>query len=151
MEPAAPTPIARLHRRMHRAAVRRHAVAINVVVAVGGALGALARFALVETLPHRAGEWPWATFAANLIGALLLGVVAARLMESRPPSAYRAPLLATGLCGALTTFSAFQVEALALVDDGHAGTALAYVGVSVALGLVAVIVGSRIGRRRGPR
>lgn len=144
MDPATPTAIARLHLRLHREAVRRHALAINAAVAIGGALGALARFGLLETLPHRAGEWPWATFAANLIGALLLGIVAARLMESRPPSAYRGPLLATGLCGALTTFSTFQVEALSLADGGHAGLAIAYVGTSIALGLVCVAMGSRL-------
>lgn len=151
MEPTPPTPVERLHRRLHREAARRHALAINFAVFVGGALGALARFGLLEAIPPGPGEWPWATFTANLAGALLLGVVAARLIERRPPSTYRAPLLATGVCGSLTTFSTFQIEALVLGRDGHPAMAAAYVVVSIALGLACVSAGTRIARARGGR
>jgi CrcB protein len=146
VEPTSPTRLERVHRRLHREAARRHAAAINVAVFAGGALGALARFWLLKALPPGPGEWPWATFIANLGGALLLGVVAARLIERRPPSTYRAPLLATGVCGALTTFSTFQIEVLVLGRDGHAAMAGAYVLVSIALGLACISAGTRIAR-----
>jgi CrcB protein len=151
VESTSPTRRERLHRRLHRAAARRHALAVNAGVFAGGALGALARFGLLEAIPPQPGEWPWATFIANLAGALLLGVVAARFIESRPPSRYRAPLLATGVCGALTTFSTLQLEALVLGRDGHTAMAAAYVLVSIALGLACISAGTRLARARGGR
>ena len=56
--------------------------------------------------------WPWVTFAVNVAGAFLLGYFATRLQERLPLSAYRRPLLGTGFCGALTTFSTMQLELL---------------------------------------
>lgn len=95
------------------------------------------------------GAWPWATLAANLAGSALLGWLWARLSES-PGDLWR-PLLGTGFCGGLTTFSAFQVEALALAADGHAVLAAAYVVVSLGLGMACAVAGTRFGRRGGSR
>ena len=78
----------------------------------GGVIGALARLGLVEALAPTPGEWPWATFIANIAGALALGYFTTRLQERLPLSAYRRPFLGTGLCGALTTFSTMQLELL---------------------------------------
>jgi len=110
----------------------------------GGALGALARAGLAEAVPHAHGAWPWATLAANLAGALLLGWAVTRL----PPDSYRRPFLGTGLCGALTTFATLQLELLQLLDDGAWGLAAAYVAVSLAGGLAAVRLGVALARRR---
>ena len=76
-----------------------------VAIFAGGVLGAVDRAAAGDLLGHESGEWPWATFAVNVAGAALLGYFATRLQERLPLSAYRRPLLGTGLCGALTTFS----------------------------------------------
>ena len=81
-----------------------------VAVFVGGFVGALARLWLIEALPEGPLEWPWATFLANIVGAFALGWFATRLQERLPVSAYRRPLLGTGFCGALTTFSTMQLE-----------------------------------------
>jgi CrcB protein len=113
----------------------------------GGAIGALARYGLVEALPHDAGTWPWATFAVNIAGALALGYLTTRLQERLPPSAYRRPLLGTGLCGALTTFSTMQVELLQMLDDGDATLAAGYAAASLGAGLLAVAATTNLVRR----
>lgn len=106
-------------------------------VFAGGVAGTLARAGLVEAWPPQPGHWPWATFAANVAGSLLLGWVLAGERHHR--------LLGTGLCGALTTFSTFQLELLHMLDDERVALALAYAAASVAAGLLAVGLG---GRRR---
>jgi fluoride exporter len=113
----------------------------------GGAVGALARAALVEWLPPHAGRWPWATFAVNVAGAFLLGYFATRLQERLPLSAYKRPLLGTGLCGALTTFSTMQLEMVRMLDRGSLALALGYAGASVVAGFAAVWIATAMVRR----
>ena len=115
-------------------------------VFAGGFLGAIARAALVEALPHAPGEWPWATFIVNVAGAFALGYVVTRLHERLPLSAYRRPLLGTGFCGALTTFSTLQLELLRMLDDGHAVLALAYAAISLTAGFLAVAAATNLVR-----
>jgi CrcB protein len=115
---------------------------------VGGAIGALARYGLAEALPHDAGTWPWATFAVNIAGALALGYLTTRLQERLPPTAYRRPLLGTGLCGALTTFSTMQVELLQMLDDGRAGLAAGYAAASISAGVLAIAATTNLVRAR---
>lgn len=113
----------------------------------GGSLGALARVLLVELLPQSGSEWPWATFWANVGGTFLLGYFATRLQERLPVSAYRRPLLGTGFCGALTTFSAVQIELLGMLDAGRTGLAAAYIAASVVAGLGAARIATGMVRR----
>jgi CrcB protein len=120
---------------------------IGLAVAAGGAIGALMRMALDEALPVQAGRWPWATFIANAAGCAMLGYLATRLLERLPPSTYRRPLLGTGVCGALTTFSTLQVEAIRLERGGHAALATGYVAASIALGFAALAVATALVRR----
>jgi CrcB protein len=114
---------------------------------VGGAVGALARAGLVEWAPPRAGHWPWVTFAVNVAGAFLLGYFATRLQERLPLSAYKRPLLGTGLCGAFTTFSTMQVELLRMFDRGAVGLGLGYALASVLAGFAAVWLATGLVRR----
>jgi CrcB protein len=125
----------------------RHDVREIAAIFAGGAAGAVARAVLEEALPVTPGEWPWATFTVNVVGAFLLGYLVTRLQERLPLSSYRRPLLGTGLCGALTTFSTMQVEAFEMVDGGYHGLAAAYLGASVAAGFLAVAVATSIVRR----
>ncbi len=81
---------------------------------------------LAELLPTEPGRWPWGTFVANIAGCVLLGYAGTRLMERLPPSTYRRPFVGTGVCGGLTTFSAFQLEVVELGRDGHVALAAAY-------------------------
>lgn len=112
----------------------------------GGVLGALARVALAETA-LAGSDWPWATFAANVGGALMLGYFSTRLQERLPLSSYRRPLLGTGLCGALTTFSTMQVELLGMLDADRYGLALAYASASLAAGYAATHLATAAVRR----
>jgi fluoride exporter len=113
----------------------------------GGVIGALVRLGLVEALPSTPGQWPWATFVANVAGALALGYFTTRLQERLPLSAYRRPFLGTGLCGALTTFSTVQLELLQMLDYGEGGLAAGYAAASVAAGLLAIALTTNLVRR----
>ncbi len=114
---------------------------------LGGALGAALRTGLEELAPVHPGQWPWVTFAVNVLGCLLLGYFVTRLQERLPITAYRRPLLGTGFCGALTTFSTFQLELLRLLDHGRLGLAAAYAAASIAAGFAGVALGTAIVRR----
>jgi CrcB protein len=118
-----------------------------VAIFVGGFLGAIARVVLVELLPRSGTEWPWATFIVNVAGTFLLGYFATRLQERLPLSAYRRPLLGTGFCGALTTFSTVQVEVLGMLDADQLGLAAGYVAASVVAGLGAMRIATGMVRR----
>ncbi|HET8950640.1 MAG TPA: fluoride efflux transporter CrcB [Solirubrobacteraceae bacterium] len=117
-------------------------------ILAGGAAGALGRAGVAEALPHAAGEWPWATFGVNLAGAALLAWLTTRLSEMIAPTRYWRLLIGTGFCGALTTFSTFQVETIQLADDGHAPLALAYVTASLAAGMTLAAAATVAARRR---
>jgi fluoride exporter len=118
-----------------------------LAIACGGALGALARVWLAQALPASPGSWPWATFAVNMAGALMIGYFVTRLQERLPVSTLRRPLLGTGLCGALTTFSTVQIELLRMIDQHHLGLALGYLAASLIGGYFAVFASSAAVRR----
>lgn len=120
----------------------------TVSILLGGAAGALARAGLAEALPHAPGRWPWATFSVNLAGALLLAWLTTRLTEMVSPTRYWRFLLGTGLCGALTTFSTFQVETIGLVNDGHVALAAGYAAASLAGGIAVAVGATVVARRR---
>ncbi|MET0765710.1 MAG: fluoride efflux transporter CrcB [Blastococcus sp.] len=116
-----------------------------LLAALGGVLGALARWAVATALPHSPDGWPWATLLVNLTGCLLLGVLTAVVTVRLPEAAWPRPFLAVGVLGGFTTFSAFAVEIVELVDAGAAVLAAGYVLASVVGGIVAVAVGARAG------
>jgi CrcB protein len=110
-------------------------------VALGGALGALARYGISGWVYDRLGEaFPWGTFVVNVLGCLLLGLVIRWLQVSSVSPALR-PFLTIGLLGAFTTFSTFSFETVALLQEGQWLRAGLYAGGSVALGLIAMVAG----------
>jgi CrcB protein len=113
----------------------------------GGFAGAIARALVFEALPHTVATWPWATFAVNVSGAFALGIFTTRLQERLPLSAYRRPLLGTGLCGAFTTFSTMQLELLEMLDADRVALAAGYAAASVAAGFLAVALATNLTRR----
>jgi CrcB protein len=116
-------------------------------VFAGGAIGTLARAGLATVAASDPGRWPWPTFIVNIVGAFLLGYFATRLLERLPVSSYRRPLLGTGLCGGLTTFSTMQVETIKMLEHHHYGLAIGYTVASIAAGLVAVYIATAMVRR----
>lgn len=115
-------------------------------VFAGGVAGALARVGFSQAFVAGDTSWPWAVFAINLSGALLLGYLVTRLQERLPLSTYRRQLLATGFCGAYTTFSTLQLELLNMWNAHRYGLAAAYIGASVICGYVAVHVSTAVTR-----
>ena len=113
-----------------------------LLAALGGALGALARWGIAELLPSSPAGWPWATLLVNLTGCLLLGALFAVLVARAPEARWPRPFLAVGVLGGFTTYSAFAVEVVRLTEAGAVVTAGAYVLVSVVGGVVAVAAGT---------
>jgi fluoride exporter len=116
-------------------------------VFAGGALGTVARTALSTLAVPDPAAWPWPTFTVNIVGAFLVGYFTTRLLERLPLSSYRRPVLGTGLCGGLTTFSTMQVETLRMIEHGHWALATAYTVTSIVLGLLAVHLATAVVRR----
>lgn len=114
----------------------------------GGVVGALIRVGLAEAASTGPGQWPWATFAVNMVGALLLGYFFG-LFRDHPEESLRHPFLATGICGTLTTFSTMQLEFYEMVDGGYLGLAAAYAAITIAAGYLFLRLGIGIERRQG--
>ena len=113
----------------------------------GGALGTLARAGLAEAFPHSATAWPWPTFGVNVVAAFLLGYFVTRLQERLPLSSYRRPLLGTGLCGGLSTFSTMQVEILKMLSAHAWGLAVGYIAACIVAGYAAIHLATALVRR----
>jgi CrcB protein len=111
-----------------------------LLVLLGGALGASARYLTDVTVQRRHGTaFPWGTWTVNVLGSFVLGVVA----ESGP--AWVLTLVGTGFCGALTTFSTFGYETVRLREQGRSGLAVGNVAGSLAAGVLAAVLGWWLG------
>ena len=116
------------------------------VIALGGVLGSLGRYALALALPFSGpGHWPMATFLANVAGCLAIGFLATSARVASGPEWVR-PFAITGILGGFTTFSAFSYEAAALMESGAMGRAFAYMTASVTLSIAATFIGFAIAR-----
>jgi fluoride exporter len=113
----------------------------------GGMLGAVARQLMNDALPTHGDAWPWATFTVNVVGCALLGYFVTRLQERLPPTTFRRPLLGTGLCGGLTTFSTYQIELLRFARHGNALLFAGYAVGSVVSCFAAVYLATAFSRR----
>jgi CrcB protein len=111
---------------------------VLAAIALGGALGAPARYGVAQLIHVAPGSFPWATFWTNVSGSFVLGLVASVILRRFPSSRYLRPFAAVGFLGAYTTYSTFAVETDLLVKGGHATIALAYTGLSLVAGLLAV-------------
>lgn len=116
------------------------------VVAVGGVLGALARYGLGLALPHAPGTFPLATFGTNVVGCLLIGALLVVITERTAVHPLVRPFLATGFLGGFSTFSTYAVDAHELLRSGRAATALAYLVGTLVAALAATCAGMRLGR-----
>ncbi len=111
-----------------------------VQVALGGALGASARYLTNVTATRIMGHgYPWATLTVNVLGSMLMGVLVV-VLAKKGGNAY-APLLITGMLGGFTTFSAFSLDAFTLFERGQTAAAAGYVLASVVLSIAAIVAG----------
>jgi CrcB protein len=115
------------------------------VVALGGAVGACLRYALSLAFPDPTAGFPWTIFAINVTGCLLLALLPASAAVRRHP--HLPPLLGTGVLGGFTTLSTYAEQTRVLVAAGHVATAAAYVVVTLAACLAAVLVADRFTTR----
>ena len=119
------------------------------VVAVGGILGALTRAEIDALIPHATGEWPWSTFAINVLGAFVLGLLLQALL--RVERRWVRPFAITGILGGFTTFSALSMQTRDMLANGSGGLALVYAVGSVIVGVGAVGLGIALGRQLWPQ
>lgn len=120
---------------------------VLAAVAVGGAAGALARWAVAIAWPPGRTGFPWATLVINASGCLLIGVLMVFIGEVWADARLVRPLLGTGVLGGYTTFSAYTVDTVRLVHAGAAGAALMYLMATPVLALISVYLGTALGRR----
>jgi CrcB protein len=111
---------------------------VVAVVALGGGLGAAARYGAGRLWPTPEGGFPWATFGVNATGCALIGVLMVLITEVWAAHPLVRPFLGTGVLGGFTTFSTYSQETERLVDGERARTALAYMTLTVAAALAAV-------------
>ncbi len=114
-----------------------------LLVAAGGALGSVARYGLSALIRSHTPTFPIGTLACNLLGCLLIGILAGLLGVSGTEHDRARLFLFTGILGGFTTFSSFGLETIGLLREGRVGTAILYVGLSNALGLLLVWLGWR--------
>ena len=113
-----------------------------LAVAVGGAIGSVARYLMVGQMTRLLGpSFPWGTLAVNVVGGLAIGILAEAMALKWSVSQETRLFLITGFLGGFTTFSAFSLEVVALAQRGAFGPALIYIAASVVLSVGAVFVG----------
>jgi fluoride exporter len=117
-----------------------------LAIAVGGALGGIARYGVDRAVPWNGRGFPWDTFAVNVAGSLLLGLIIVFALEIWQPYTYVRPFAAVGFCGAFTTFSTYAVETDQLARHHHVGLAAGYTVASLVAALAAVAIGIIVGR-----
>jgi CrcB protein len=135
--------------RQQQAGIRPARGRVFAAIALGGALGAPARYGVAQLVHVARDSFPWATFWTNITGSFAIGLVLVLTLERFPPTRYVRPFLATGFLGAYTTYSTFAVETDLLVKDGHAGIGIAYALASLVAGFIAVWAGMLVGRSSG--
>ncbi|MEJ8650538.1 fluoride efflux transporter CrcB [Streptomyces sp. MS1.AVA.3] len=112
------------------------------VVAVGGAIGALARYGAALLWPTGNAAFPWTTLTVNAVGCALMGLLMVVITEVRPAHRLVRPFLGTGILGGFTTFSTYAVDIQRLVGAGQPAEALAYLAGTVLVALAAVWAGA---------
>jgi fluoride exporter len=120
---------------------------VIVGVALGGAFGASVRYLLDRFIEqHTESVFPWSTFAINVTGCFVIGVVVEQLVDRHDVPAWIRVGIVVGVIGGYTTFSTFSQEIFSLLESNDVAIAVAYGGASVTIGLLAVYAGTVVGR-----
>jgi fluoride exporter len=118
-----------------------------LLVGLGGGLGSIARYLWQQWwTDHYPRSFPWGTFSVNLVGCLIIGVIAGLSIRSAEISSNWKLFLMTGICGGFTTFSAYSLESITLLRENKTGIFVLYVGGSVLFGLLGTYLGFKLGR-----
>ncbi len=117
-------------------------------IAIGGSLGTLARYGVERWLAGPPLAFPWPTFAVNVAGSFVLGLIVTLVVERWPPTRFVRPFAAIGFCGGFTTFSTMAVESVLRIQHGRAGLAVGYLAASLVAGVTACVVGMAVARGR---
>ena len=128
-------------RRRRAVRVLRDRWDILLVIAAGGALGSLARWAVTTAIPHAPDGIPWATLLENVTGAFILGALMVLILDFWPPSRYLRPFLGVGVLGGYTTFSTYMLDTRTLLTEGRVPAAFGYLLGTLLTGLIAVWAG----------
>lgn len=112
-----------------------------LLVGAGGAAGSMLRYAIAVALPRTERDFPWATLTVNLIGCFLIGLLAGCMPKSQWLQQAGWMLLATGLCGGFTTFSAFALDNVKLFNADSGATAFSYIAASIVCGTALCFAG----------
>jgi CrcB protein len=113
-----------------------------LLIGLGGGIGSIMRYLTSMLVAKQVSSvFPWATFVVNIIGCLVAGIILGVLERQQVLNSDLKFLLITGFCGGYTTFSAFSVENIQLLQSGHSLIALLYISISILLGVMAVWVG----------
>lgn len=118
-----------------------------LVIALGGALGSIGRWATAEALPHQGAEFPWATWTVNISGAFLLGVVTVLASDVWPSARHLRPFVGVGVLGGFTTFSTYVLDARGAFAAGSPAVALGSLLLTLVLALPAAWAGLWLTRR----
>jgi CrcB protein len=130
-----------LHVPAQRAELREHPVLVLGAIAIGGALGALARYRLSVAWPHHPGQFPWSTFVVNVSGCLLIGVLMVLIGSIWAGARLVRPFLGVGVLGGYTTFSTYVVDIQTAVRAGRPGIALVYLAATLVTAVAATWTG----------
>ena len=120
------------------------------VVALGGVIGSLGRYAVGVLLPHVGGEFPWATLVVNVSGAFAMGLLVAFLVDRPGIHRLARPFLGVGVLGGWTTFSALAVDVVQLGAADEVTLTIAYIGATFLVGTLAIGAGTAVGQRIWP-
>ncbi|MFD9909367.1 fluoride efflux transporter CrcB [Streptomyces sp. NPDC059063] len=121
-----------------RGTPRREQATVVAVVAVGGGLGAAARYGAGLLWPTAPGAFPWTTLGVNAVGCAVIGVFMVVITDAWAAHRLVRPFFGTGVLGGFTTFSTYAVDVQRLVADGRARTGLAYLALTLFTALAAV-------------
>jgi CrcB protein len=118
-----------------------------LLVGLGGSLGSMLRYVSAKTIDAKINSiFPYGTFTVNIVGSFVIGVVYALAMRKTGSDNWSV-FLGAGFCGGFTTFSAFALENLNLINQKMFSTSIIYISVSILLGLLAVAAGTVIGNK----
>jgi CrcB protein len=113
-----------------------------LLVGLGGGIGSILRYAAAILINTK--KFPYATLSVNIIGSFMIGLVLAFSMRDQNFANNWKLFLATGMCGGFTTFSAFSIENMQLLQSGKTGMAFLYIALSVVLGIAATFAGYQL-------